>query len=547
MIGSNNNSLSLARIRVDLEKTGEHWHTHHKTPSDVTWGLETGFILTFTVPKSPAALRIYDEMVTSLAIFREPTSQQYYEAIPTDVHASHLDVESMSCKTTFLAQFQLDENVKLAEAYEGYFDLFTFKPFLSGHGFQTYGNGYYPEHVALSFFFATRGVVGSKWLTWIYAPCAPNATESDQVHQLGTLSGLDAAVACATLGARVVHIAHTDDTEAAFNREAAVNAGAVLTCTVAAYLMNVPELRLAMFEGMVRKHTDELINLLAEYTNQGITIQEIVSAHLLTPRRLEKLPADFWAMSMHVHGVSIQGLKTKKGKPLKALQERNYFPDGKPDWETDNSLDWTYTEKGLFYSPDEKVCTEPPKPAQEGDVLIKNVPGAFFPTYQLGDQARESSHINNLSRQPLQYKFDNRLMPTNLAFVITKHTPAYYVNHWEGLGTTNAEFKETAFVTLDLVATRTIQPGEQILVDYYQVAHENFVNIQNWDAMLMIPFDIARKELEGADPESGDQEDDRKLSDNENKPLQPDEDEDEPLQPAKKRRIKRKRGEDANE
>ena len=112
MIGSNNNSLSLARIRVDLEKTGEHWHTHHKTPSDVTWGLETGFILTFTVPKSPAALRIYDEMVTSLAIFREPTFQNYYEAIPTDVHASHLDVESMSCKTTFLAQFQLDENVK---------------------------------------------------------------------------------------------------------------------------------------------------------------------------------------------------------------------------------------------------------------------------------------------------------------------------------------------------------------------------------------------------------------------------------------------------
>jgi hypothetical protein len=337
----------------------------------------------------------------------------------------------------------------------------------------------------------------------------------------------------------VVHIAHTDNTEAAFNQEAAVNAGAVLTCTVAAYLMNVPELRLAMFEGMVRKHTDELISLLAEYTSQGLTIQEIVSAHLLTPRRLENLPADFWAMSMHVHGVSIQGLKTKKGKPLKALQERNYFPDGKPDWETDNSLDWTYNEKGLFYSPDEKVCTEPPKPAQEGDVLIKNVPGAFFPAYQLGDQARESSHINNMSRQPLQYKFDDRLMPSNLAFVITKHTPAYYVNHYEGLGTTNAEFKETTFVTLDLVATRTIQPGEQILVDYYHVAHENFVNIQNWDQMSMTPFDIARNELEGADPESGDQEDDRKHK-RDDEPLQPDKDDDEPLQPAKKRKIKQK-------
>ena len=547
MIGSNNNSLSLARIRVDLEKTGAHWHTHHKTPSDVTLGLASGFILTFTVPGSPAALRIYDEMATSLAIFRDPTAQQYYEAPPAAVYESHLDAESMSCKTTFLAQFQLDENVKLVEAYEGYFDLFTFKPFLSGHGFQTYGNGYYPEHVALSFFFATRGVVGSKWLIWIYAPCAPNAAVTVQAHQLATLSGLDAAVACATLGARVVHIAHTDATEAKFSQEAADNAGAVLTSTVAAYLMNVPELRLAMFEGMVRKHTDALINLLAEYTNQGITMQEIVSAHLLTPRRLENLPADFWAISMHVHGVSIQGLKTKKGKPLKALQERNYFPDGKPEWETDNSLDWTYSEKGLFYSPDEKVCTEPPKPAQEGDVLIKNVPGAFFPAYQLGDQARESSHISNLSRQPLQYKFDDRNMPFNLAFVITKHTPAYYVNHYEGLGKTNAEFKETTFVTLDLVATRTIQPGEQILVDYYHVAHENFVNIQNWDTMSMTPFDIARNELEGADPEHKRDDEPLQLDKDDDEPLQPEEDEDEPLQPAKRRRNKRKRKKDATE
>ena len=65
-------------------------------------------------------------------------------------------------------------------------------------------------------------------------------------------------------------------------------------------------------------------------------------------------------------------------------------------------------------------------------------------------------------------------------------------------------------LTLDLVATRTIQPGEQIFVDYYDVAHQNFINIQNWDQMSMTPFDIARNELEGADPESGDQEDDRK-------------------------------------
>ena len=61
----------------------------------------------------------------------------------------------------------------------------------------------------------------------------------------------------------------------------------------------------------------------------------------------------------------------------------------------------------------------------------------------------------------------------------------------------------------------------------------------------MTPFDIARNELEGADPESGDQEDDRKQK-RDDEPLQPDEDEDEPLQ-RKKRRIKRKRGEDANE